>query len=623
MVKALKLTLETTSAVFSDFGYSLRLQCGRAPELISGKCSGEVVIPFAGHTGPHETLQLAVLSSIDGMYQTMATSTVKMNPGASTTRSVVAKLDSKTGAFDPFEVAVSYVLVERSLSDAILDVKHNICLSVEAKFCGTDVQEELVLRLLDLTDKCVGMCTVRPEDSSAVLILNSDITDSELQLSLAGENSGVSWIPMKWGAPVAWVVPLEAGGYIMVTAHLMEGKGLSILEFSNISQSGGNEMTKDVLFHITPISSRPEASVASSSDVRYSEYPPSASQLQQIVDGVKSAPVVSRSEMGRGPSSGAYLISINNSKPLRRGSSSILVTHDEIGNDYCMSLVALRIDPIDLTSSTDRAACPVVSAIGHAIVSLSSSGGKKYLKGELSLVDGVSKESGGIVSVDLNVSELVVRSAGTEMKPAEPKVEEELSDKKSENNENDANIVISEAPADDPKALKSTQELLYDKEDSNVNKEDKESEGNSPSEEAPKIENEDIAKDKTEPTISPLNDPDDQKNVGSKSNLDDFRSDGTSNHARGNVGFPVNPRHVSSSSSIIITDKGTGSNTASTGALLDALNAELQTKQRTIDRMAAETNMKQEVLFIVSFPHLFADCFTYSFYRGLKKKIVP
>lgn len=181
-MNAIKLNLDTKSTVFSDFGYSLQLQCGSAPQQVSSTGTGQIVLPFSGHTGPHELLQLSILASIDGMYQIMSKASAKINPGSSKSRNVSVKFESKTGAFDPFELSISYVIIRRSVDDFLLDIKHNVCLSVQAQFHGDIPTEDLVLRLLDQSENCLGMCTITQPTSSTALVLNSSLSLSLIHI---------------------------------------------------------------------------------------------------------------------------------------------------------------------------------------------------------------------------------------------------------------------------------------------------------------------------------------------------------------------------------------------------------------------------------------------------------
>jgi hypothetical protein len=648
MSKALKLTIDTKSAVFSDFGYSLRLQCGRAPEFISNTGKGECYIPFAGHTGPHETLHLSILSSIDGMLQSMATASAKLNPGNANTRSVAVKFESKSGAFDPFELAVTYVLVERPMADSIFDLKHNVCLSVQANFYGSAPAEDLVLRLLDQTDSCLGMCTLHPPThahsgggSSAMLVLSADISASELQLSMAGEASGVSWIPMRWGAPMAWLVPLESpGGCILVTAHLMEGKGQSLFSFSNATCSINNTVDPTLLIHLSPLPQQ-SGTVASSSDARSSEYPPSAARLRHIVEGVKSAPVMSRSEVARGPSNGAYLISAAAAAPAAGGglgSSTLLVSHEAMDgnmeNTFTMCAVVLKIQPSgDVSSSADDVGS-VVSVVGHAMLSITASPGSgpaayKVLTGELSTPEGQENNTttttadtaaalSRLVSVAVQLSPLAARPPpSSEAAPAAPAGEEQLKSSEQllyDNDAADAAAAAAAAATSEAEAAAATAATAADAAAADADTAtaaadaatataaaDAAAAAAAADAEAAATADADAEAAATAAAEAATAAAEAAAATAAATTAADAAAAATATNApaaeaRGGVGYPVNPRHVLSSSSVITAGGGGSNNSNSVGALADTLGVELQAKQRTIDKMNLESNQRAEAL---------------------------
>lgn len=609
---ALQLGLQTDSSIFADFGYHLQLQCGSAPDQICKSGKGTIGVPFAGITGPHEILRLSILSTIDGMYQTMATTIAKLNPAPSKTRTVTVKFESKTGAFDPFEIIVTYMLVTATLSDLVLDMKHNVCLSIQAKFQGGATAEDLVLRLLDQAEACLGMCIVSPDTSDSTIVLHSDISSSELQLSMAGENSGVSWIPMRWGAPMAWIVPLESRGYILVTAHLMEGKGQSVIHILDATYSVDNQSIPNTLVHISPIFSLAGSEVATSSDVRGTGYPPGAEEIQCMIDGVKSAPVVSRSEVGRGPTKGAYVIA---NQP--NICSTLLFSHEGIDgqmeNSLQLCAMVLAIRPVDLDSSSGGDVfSPIVSVVGHSLLTIDqkshqTSSLSRTLRGELIRKDGAKDiMATGEVCVRVHLAPLITRPP-----PPDPVVEpviENVSDNVDPVTEDIASVnlelglsEVTEIP------LQSDVQILHDGEA------DQPDEGSidyavevaenisTPGPEVVAVENptdDDLSLDISRGIAAEPDNPE-STSLHSAPEIRDIATDNSvrnsgSGTSFGSVGYPMNPRHVLSSSSVM-TAGGTGNKTNSIGALVDTLTAELQVKQREIEKMSHDINMKQEV----------------------------
>lgn len=613
-MKAIRLELDTKAAVFTDFGYHLRIQCGHAPEIICNHAKGIFKIPFAGHTGPHEALHMAVVSSIDGMYQVMASATVRINPGASKARLSVAKFESKTGAFEPFEISLNYILEDRSLPDAFLDLKNNVCFSLQIKFYGSAKPEDLVFRMLDQTDICLGMCTLNSRLSSSLIVLSSEVSSSELQLSMTGEHAGVAWIPIRWGAPMAWVVPVDPAGYVVVTAHLSEGRGLSLIVVEDVIFSDDSFSFSDVLIHLNPLPLQSDE-LLSTSDVRNTEFPPDVAAVQQIVDGVKSAPVLSRSEISRGPPGGVYSVSTSAGDGGENTTKGLLVVQDGLDgnfeNKFKLCAVLVGIKSLGSRGESNGNAPPVLSRIGYSLLKVANNpdhttsrselGIRRTLTGDLRPLDSGEVVGGArkTVTVKVLLMGLTARPKPTQQLP--------VGDTTGQDVEGDVSLSRQESvvgeKVDTEMPLPASDQLLHDYQELQAPVATPQSEETLPSSDAindhPPNLSAPIAEDPPTLRVVKQFEP---TPVTSKSHQEpalDPPSTSNSNYvatSTGAVGYPVNPRHALSSTVVMSRNSSnTAGGSMSNAGIMDTLTAELQTKQRIIDKLTNENSSKQEV----------------------------
>mmetsp|Transcript_2270 Transcript_2270/g.3482 ORF Transcript_2270/g.3482 Transcript_2270/m.3482 type:complete len:787 (+) Transcript_2270:176-2536(+) len=225
---------------------SFEYQCGNSPAIVSSSdpAAPAVCVPLISSSPSAGHLVINVVHRINSEDKIIASRTIKVT-SSDQTQEEKFNLDKSSGDALNGTLMVEYKVEECSVLNAMSTLTRGQGLCISANFVGTP-SEDLSIRVLDEKGVCVAMTSIIPPRASSFLVLHSELGD--LELSVAGKNSGVFQVPFAVNIPM--VVKLEAypSGYILLHVQLLSpGTGRCVtLDTVNLDLPNGD----GIIYHL-------------------------------------------------------------------------------------------------------------------------------------------------------------------------------------------------------------------------------------------------------------------------------------------------------------------------------------------------------------------------------------
>lgn len=199
--------------------YFFEVQCGNGPVILSVSNAGEFNVPLVSSSSSIAHLSVNIIGKVGTVKRLFGSKVakVKCSSGCETIDLVYSKA---TGDQIDVMVKMSYELVTSSVYDAIRHLGNGQGICVSVSFIDT-MKEDLSIRVLNDQGTCISTTTIDTLAASSFIILHQE--HKSMELSIAGKNSGVITVPIECAVPFVTKIDSYPEGYVLLSVQVVQG----------------------------------------------------------------------------------------------------------------------------------------------------------------------------------------------------------------------------------------------------------------------------------------------------------------------------------------------------------------------------------------------------------------